>query len=107
MTRVDAEHFVREMVAGTMAAGTGAVFALRHTPTGELLGMTGLHGIAARSDRRTPHVERSAATVRAKEGRAGDHDRPRTPPRTLHRLLGAAAASRKPLEGSARFSAGA
>ncbi|HEU5331375.1 MAG TPA: GNAT family protein [Actinocrinis sp.] len=56
-TRADAEHFVREMVAGGMAAGTDAVFALRHATTGELLGMTGLHGIAARSDRRTAHAE--------------------------------------------------
>ena len=56
-TRADAEHFVREVVAGGMAAGTDAVFALRHATTGELLGMVGLHGIAARSERRTAHAE--------------------------------------------------
>jgi len=56
-TRADAEHFVREIVAGGMAGGTDAVFALRHATTGELLGMVGLHGIAARSDRRTAHAE--------------------------------------------------
>jgi RimJ/RimL family protein N-acetyltransferase len=56
-TRENAEQFVREIVAGGMAAGTDAVFALYHATTGELLGMVGLHGIAARSDRRTAHAE--------------------------------------------------
>lgn len=56
-TRAHAEHFVRETAAGGMAAGTDAVFALRHATSGELLGMVGLHGIAARSDRRTAHAE--------------------------------------------------
>ena len=56
-TRADAEHFVRDITAGGMAAGTDAVFVLRHATTGELLGMVGLHGIAARSDRRTAHAE--------------------------------------------------
>lgn len=56
-TREHAEQFVNEIVSGGMAAGTDAVFALYHATTGQLLGMIGLHGIAARTNERTAHAE--------------------------------------------------